>query len=110
MTVVDLTTFLLTLIAAGGLAEVVSGWISAHWTNFSGTLMNVQTFVVGIALMFLASLFGVIAIPVGDVWAWLLAGIGNGTIASILYKWGVFNNVLATLKARSNHQLAQVKQ
>ncbi len=109
MSIVDLTTFLLTLIASGGVAEVVSGWVSAHWTNASGTLMNVQTFIVGIVLMFVASFFGVIAIPATDVWGWLLAGVGNGTIASILYKWGVFNNLLTTLKARSNHQLAQVK-
>ena len=101
----QLQDYLLSLVGEGGIAMLVSGWMSAQWTKFSGWLMIAQTFVVAIALTMLSSLVGIIAAPIGETWMWFRAGLGNGVLAMILYKTGIFNSVLEMLKARTAHQL-----
>lgn len=91
----------------GGPALVVSGLLSARLTKFDGWKMVVQTGVVGVLLLFVYSLLGWTAIPLSDVWHWLMAGAANGTLSMFLYKTGIFNSVLTLLKARTDHQLAQ---
>ena len=101
----DPQAFILSLCASGGLAMLVSGWISAQWTNFTGIPMILQTWVVAIAITFLGSVLHMIPLGPGEAWDWLLKGLGNGIIANLLYKLGVFDSILTALKAKTNHQL-----
>lgn len=101
----EIQSFILQLLAGGGSAMLVSGWLSAKWTKFTGTPMLVQTFVVSILMAALASLVGIIPISIAEFWTWFSGGLGNGVVASLIYKWGVFNNLLTSLGARTVHQI-----
>jgi hypothetical protein len=103
----DIQAFVLSLLAAGAPALVISGWISNKLTHLDGAAMLVQSLVVAIAITFLEAAAGVIGIPPGAVWQWLVAGLTNGVIAAILYKLGVFNSFLDKIGALTAHQKEQ---
>ena len=103
-TTFNLSDFILSLIANGGSAMLVSGWVSTKWTHASGLAMVIQTWITAIVLTLGASVVGLIPLPVSDVWGWIVAGFSNGVLANILYKTGAFDAVLELLKARTTHQ------
>jgi len=101
----DISAFILQLLVSGGIAMTVSGWIAAKWTHLTGTAMLIQSLVVAIALAGLASLVGIIPVPIAAFWTWIKLGLGNGVLAALIYKIGIFNNLLTSLGARTAHQL-----
>jgi len=101
----DLTSFVLSLLVAGGPAFVISGWIAAHWTHAVDKAMAIQTLIVAVAITFAASVMALIPVPPSDVLTWLRDGLVNGVISMLLYKLGIFNSLLAAIHARTQHQL-----
>jgi hypothetical protein len=103
----DIQGFILNVLFSGGLGMLLSGWVAAKFTKFTGSLMLTQTLVISIILAALASFFGVIPVPIGEFWTWFKYGIGNGTLAALIYKSGVFNSWLESLGAMTTHQIEQ---
>ena len=105
-TTFDVQNFIISLLVNGGAGMIVSGWVAAKWTNASGLWMNVQTFATSLILTAAASLLGLIPIPISDFWHFVQSGVTNGVLASLLYKSGIFGNILGVIGARTNHQKA----
>lgn len=103
----DLQGYLLSLLANGGLGMVLSGLLSARYTGASGLLMILQTIVVSLILTAGASILGLIPVPISDIMNFLKAGLANGLLSMLLYKSGILDSLLETLKAKSAHQIAQ---
>ena len=84
---------------------IVSGLISARYTQASGLLMILQTIAVSLILTAGASLLGWIPVQISDVFNFIKAGVGNGLLSMLLYKTGILDSLLETLKAKSAHQI-----
>lgn len=73
----DVQSFILSLVANGGIAMVVSGWLAAKVTHWDGLLMNVQSILVAVVLTGIGSLAGLVPIAISDYWHFLQTGLAN---------------------------------
>jgi hypothetical protein len=102
-----INALILSLVGAGGLAMLVSGWISNKITHLTDLKMQIQTYVVAVLITMIFSLLHWIPVSIGDVWAWVGDGIVGGLASNFLYKSEIFWNLMAKVKALTPHQLAQ---
>lgn len=105
----DISTFVIGLMAPAGAAMIISGWLSAKLTNASGVGALIQSWVVSVVLTMLAALVGLIPIAIGDVWSWVLLGLGNGVLANLLYKLGIWDALLNAMGGMTITQQANKK-
>lgn len=96
----DIQALILSLLTDGAPALLVSGWISTHWTHWTGFKAQIQSWAVAVVIVMVGSVVGYVNIPIGEVWTWLVAGFTNGLIANLIYKSGFLDNILIGLKAK----------